>query len=163
MLQVGTPGDQLRYGGVGDVRAAVKLDVRELGTPPGQRRQPLVGYLGAVAEEQPLDLRTRARPGAAAQPTQHAPDRLVAAGVLAAQRDRSPQDGLPREALPSVAHGRACAKVRAVEVREYLEHQLISQPVEVAGRRDRPGLRPPVLVDATAAAVADARRRVLQR
>lgn len=139
MLQVGTPGDQLGYGRIGDVRAAVELDVRELGAPPRQRRQPLVGYLGAVAEEQPLHLRTRARPGAAAQPAQHAPDRLVATGVLAAQRDRSPQDGLPSEALPSVAHCRARAKVRAVEVREYLEHQFIPQPVEVR-RRDRPGL-----------------------
>lgn len=131
MLQVGAAGDQLGYGRVGDVRTAVELDVRELGTPPSQGRQSLVGNLGAVAEEQSLHLGTRARPGAAAQSAQHAPDRLVAAGVLAAQRDRPPQDGLPREVLPSVAHGRARAKVRAVEVREYLEHQLISEPIEV--------------------------------
>jgi len=144
VLQVGAAGDQLRNGRVGDVRTAVELDVRELGTPPGQRRQSLIGYLGAVAEEQPLHLGTRAGPGAAAQSAQHAPDRLVAAGVLAAQRDRPPQDRLPRKVLPSVAHSRASAKVRAVEVREYLEHQLISEPIEVR-TDDRPRLRPPVL------------------
>lgn len=143
MLQVGTTGDQLGYGRVGDVRATVELDVRQFRTPPGQRRQALVGYLRAVAEEQPLHVRTRARPGAATQPAQHAPHRLVAAGVLAAQRDRAPQHGLPRKVLPSVTHGRARAKVRAAEVREDLEHQLIAEPIEV--RDDgRPGLRPPV-------------------
>lgn len=100
--------------------------MRELGTPPSQRRQALVGYLRAVIEEQPLYLGTRARSGATAQPAQHAPDRLVAAGVLATQRDRPPQDGLPREVLPSMANGRTRAKVGAVEIREYLEHQFIS-------------------------------------
>lgn len=119
--------------------------MRELGTAPGQRRQPLVRYLGAVAEEQPLHLRARARPGAAAQLAQHAPHRLVAARVLAAQRDRAPQDGLPGEVLPSVAHGRARAKVGGAQVREDLEHQLVAEPVEMRtddGRR--PGLRPSV-------------------
>lgn len=138
--------------------------MREFGAPPGQRGQPLVGYFRAVAEEQPLHLRTRARSGATTQPAQHAPDCLVAAGVLAAQRDRPPQDGLPREVLPSMAHSRARAKVRAVEVREYFEHQLISEPIEIRAN-DRPGLRTPVLggrgrvqwqVGATVAAAATA-------
>lgn len=126
--------------------------MRELGTSPGQRRQALVGYLRAVAEEQPLHFGTRARSGAAAQPAQHAPDRLVAAGVLATQRDRPPQDGLPSEVLPSMTYGRARAKVRAVEVREYLEHQFIAKTIEI-GTDDRSGLRPPVLD-------VDGRRRV---
>jgi len=119
--------------------------VRELGTSPSQSRQALVGYLCAVAEEQPLHLGTCARPGAAAQSAQHAPDGLVTARVLAAQCDRPPQDGLPREVLPSMTHGRARAQVCAVEVREHFEHQLISKPVKVRRADDRPGLRPPVL------------------
>jgi len=64
--------------------------VRKLRTPPGQSRQAPIGYLGTVAEEQPLHLGTRASPSAAAQPAQHAPDGFVTAGVLAAQRDCLP-------------------------------------------------------------------------
>lgn len=161
MLQIGTTSDQFGYSHVSNVRAAVKLDVRELGAPSGQGRQALIGYLRTVAEEQPLNLGTRARSGATTQPAQHAPDRLIATRVLAAQRDRLPQNGLPREILPSMAHGRARTKVRAVEIREYLEHQFISEPIETR-TYNRPGLRPPVLsgrrvqwqIDAATAAAA---------
>ena len=107
--------------GVGDLAAVPQLQGPEFGTPTADDRQPDVGQLDAVVEDDLLDDRAdvRSSAGVSSQQLEDGLDGKVGLEVVAAGKgDASPQVRLPGEEVKPPADPRARAQTFGRKFRE---------------------------------------------
>ena len=126
MLHVDTLGHDLKEGYVGDVHTALQLEPPQLGTPAGYGMKALVSELLTPVQEDALNHDADAGRVVTETPRQDL-ERAVSVQVGARETDGRPEGRLPREVVPAPTDARTPHQVRAAQVGEDAQYDVIGE------------------------------------